>query len=82
MCREMIRQRDEEPDLLFVWSDDLLQSSHFCGGYDPEDVAFWFGYYADDGKQYVFRLTIEDAERIAANGDVSCIVFSYIYGEE
>jgi hypothetical protein len=50
-----------------IESCDQFQTDHYCGGFESDEDAFWFSYYDDKGKEYYFKLTIDDAQNIAAN---------------
>lgn len=47
-------------------SDDMFQSEHFCGGFDATEDAFCFSYYAADGSEYWFQLTLTDVASVAS----------------
>ena len=49
-----------------IESSDMFQSSTFCGGFDADERAFVFSWYANDKDEYWFQLSIEEVERIAA----------------
>lgn len=48
-----------------IESDDMFQSASFCGGFDADERAFLFSWYANDTKEYWFQLSIEEAAAIA-----------------
>ena len=54
------------------WADreacDMFQTRSFCGGYDADEHAFLFSWYASDGNEYYFALSREDV-RVIASGD-------------
>lgn len=43
-----------------VESSDMFQTTSYAGGYDATEQAFCFSYYAPDGAEYWFQLTLED----------------------
>ena len=70
ICRAIISQVDCEGDASLVESDDEYQCSNFCGGWQSSDSKFWFSFYAPDGGDYIFSLTIDDVRRVAGGGAI------------
>ena len=52
-----------------IESSDMFQSTSFCGGFDADEQAFLFSWYADTQSEYWFQLSIAEAKGIAS-GDV------------
>jgi hypothetical protein len=48
-----------------IESDDMFQSESFCGGFDSDEQAFLFSWYANDTDEYWFQLSIEQVLEIA-----------------
>jgi hypothetical protein len=70
ICREIITEYDRKGDASLVESDDLYQTSCYCGGWQPEDRRFWFSFYAPDGGDYIFSFSLEDARMVASGGTI------------
>ena len=69
----MIAQEIESENLSEVeWAareaSDTFQTDSFCGGYDADESAFLFSWYATDGCEYYFSLSREDVRVIATGG--------------
>lgn len=60
ICNEIVKENLNESEWKKLWSGDYFQTEHFCGGFDALENAFVFGYYADDGKQYSFLITLSE----------------------
>ena len=59
------------------WADreacDTFQTKSFCGGYDADERAFLFSWYASDGHEYWFALSREDVRSIASGGQIEIL---------
>jgi hypothetical protein len=51
-----------------IESDDMFQSASFCGGFDADEQAFLFSWYASDTDEFWFQLSIEEVVEIANGG--------------
>ena len=49
-----------------IESGDMFQTQSFCGGYDADDNEFLFSWYAADGTEYYFGLSIAQVMEIAS----------------
>ena len=47
-----------------IESSDMFQDGPYEGGYDADEESFCFSYY-EDGQEYWFQITLEEAEAIA-----------------
>lgn len=68
ICREIERQVSTRGAASLVWSDDEYQRETVVGGWSPEKSRFFFSFYTDDGKDFMFSLSIEEAISIAGGG--------------
>jgi hypothetical protein len=67
ICSEIAEYDKSLEEWKKVESSDQFQTAHYCGGFESDEDAFWFSYYDDTGKEYYFKLTIDEAKNIAAN---------------
>ena len=51
-----------------IESDDMFQSASFRGGFDADERAFLFSWYANDMDEYWFQLSMDDVVEIANGG--------------
>lgn len=68
ICRHISEEYDRLGDASLIDSDDLIQSQNFCGGWDSESSQFGFSFYAPDGGDYIFSITLDDARIVAQGG--------------
>ncbi len=68
--REICREIVAKGEAAFVDSDDLYQQGNFCGGWDEEHGVFAFSFYAPDGGDYIFSLSVEEARVVAEGGSI------------
>jgi len=48
-----------------IESSDMFQTEHFCGGFDADESEFCFSYFAEDGSEYWFQISIVTAIEIS-----------------
>lgn len=66
ICRRIVLTFDSDGEASLRWSDDEYQSRNVCGGWDDETQAFAFSFYAPDGGDYIFRMSLDEARGVAA----------------
>jgi hypothetical protein len=66
ICREISDKGFSVEQWAEIESSDMFQSDAFCGGFDADEQAFLFSWYANDNGEYWFQLSIELAKSIAA----------------
>ena len=66
IARGIAAEARSEAEWAEMESDDMFQTDHYCGGYEAEEMAFCFSYYAPDGSEYWFQLDLRDIERVVA----------------
>jgi hypothetical protein len=71
LCQTIASELDRDPAAVLVESDDLRQAPSFCGGWNEESKRFWLSFYAPDGGDYIFSMSIEDVRIVAAGGSMS-----------
>jgi hypothetical protein len=49
-------------------SDDMFQTSSYCGGFDADEMEFCFSYFDPAGQEFWFQLPLDEVERIASAG--------------
>ena len=64
ICEDILSEEKSEDEWALIESDDMFQSDSFCGGYNADEMSFCFSYYATDGKEYWFQLTLDEIEKI------------------
>jgi hypothetical protein len=69
ICREITSYELSEDDWAARESDDMFQSSHYCGGFDADERAFCFSYYSSDPEQW-FQLSLAEVAALSAGGRV------------
>jgi hypothetical protein len=60
-------------DKKWTWNEDEYQTEHYCGGWTPDEngiFAFGMSYYAPDGGDYLFSMTMEIVLEIASGKNV------------
>jgi hypothetical protein len=68
--RKIESERKSIDEWAEVESDDMFQSESFVGGFDADELAFCFSYFAVGGHEYWFQITLSDIERILAGNSV------------
>ncbi len=68
ICQSVVAEGRSLEEWSEVESDDMFQSESFCGGYDADEQAFLFSWYANDKDEYWFQLSIGEAAEIANGG--------------
>jgi hypothetical protein len=71
ICREIVMTDHSDEQWAEIESDDMFQTDSYCGGYDATEEAFTFSYYAPDGEEYWFQLTLADIRALAAGQPMS-----------
>ena len=66
LLRQIVAEQKSNEEWAEIESDDMFQSDSFTGGYDADEEAFTFSYYADDDEEYWFQLTLDEVESIVA----------------
>jgi hypothetical protein len=57
-----------------IESDDMFQTSHFCGGFDAIENAFCFSYYDKERKEFWFQIDLEEAQHIVTGTKTSILL--------
>lgn len=70
LCREILIGDHSDEEWADLESDDMFQTDSYCGGYDATEEAFTFSYYAPDGEEYWFQLTLAEVGALAAGQQV------------
>lgn len=68
ICQSIVAEGLSLDQWAEIESDDMFQSASFCGGFDADEQAFLFSWYANDSKEYWFQLSMEEAVGIATGG--------------
>jgi hypothetical protein len=71
ICREIAMTDHGEDEWAEIESDDMFQTDSYTGGYDATEEAFTFSYYAPDGEEYWFQLTLAEVKALAAGQQVA-----------
>lgn len=66
ICASIVAEQRSLDAWRAIESDDMFQSEHFCGGFDATENAFCFSYYAADGAEYWFQLTLPEVSFVAS----------------
>jgi hypothetical protein len=66
ICRLIVSEGLLEHEWAARESDDMFQSHAFSGGFDATEMAFCFSYYAPDGSEHWFQMTLAEVQEIAA----------------
>ena len=64
ICSEIVVENKTEDQWAAIESDDMFQTSKYCGGYDATEMAFCFSYYDEEQKEFWFQLTLAEIQRI------------------
>lgn len=65
IARQIVGAGKSEADWAELEADDYFQIRRWCGGFDADENAFTFSYYATDGVEYWYQFDLKEAERIA-----------------
>lgn len=65
ICQSIVAQGLSLIQWAEIESDDMFQTASFCGGFDADEQAFLFSWYADSKEEYWFQLSMEEAVEIA-----------------
>ena len=65
MARSIVSEGNTDEEWAEIESDDMFQEGPYVGGYDAIEEAFTFSYYADDGNEYWFQLTLGEIQEVA-----------------
>jgi hypothetical protein len=71
ILREIHSQSKSEEEWAAIESSDMFQSASYDGGYDATEQAFCFSYYAPDGMEYWFQLTLDDIAAVLGGGNMT-----------
>ena len=74
ICREIAQQVADEGFESLVWSDDMYQGGPFCGGWDPLHQRFFFSYYAPDGIDYWFDVSLDEVHAVTRGEPINPIL--------
>ena len=66
ICRAIVAENQTEEEWAEAESDDMFQSESYEGGFDADEEAFCFSYYAPDGQEYWFQVTLAEVKAAAA----------------
>lgn len=70
ICRRILGEGLSEEEWAECESDDMFQSKAYAGGFDATEMAFCFSYYAPDGSEHWFQVTLREVKDVA-EGKVS-----------
>lgn len=73
ICQSIVAEGLSLKQWAEIESDDMFQSTSFCGGFDADEKAFLFSWYANDTKEYWFQFSLEDAVDIANGGSTRIV---------
>ena len=65
ICRAIASGNMSAQEWMVHESDDMFQSKNYAGGFDATEQAFCFSFYASDGREYWFQLTLSEVEEVA-----------------
>ena len=60
ICNEILLRGWSKEEWAERESDDELHAERYSGGYDADEEAFCFSYFAADGIEYWFQVTMEE----------------------
>ena len=66
ICRQIVAEGKTDDEWSEIEAGDWFQTETVTGGYEAPERAFTFSYYAPDGEELWFQLTLEEAARVAA----------------
>ena len=64
ICTSIEAQALNENEWAGKESDDEFQTKNYCGGFDPDENAFCFSYFAPSGSELWFQFSLEEASLI------------------
>lgn len=56
---QILAENKTDDEWAEIESDDMFQNRTYVGGYDADEEAFCFSFYADEG-EYWFQLTLDE----------------------
>ena len=54
ICADILAEGLDEAGWAAVEADDAFQTARYVGGFDADEGAFCFSYYAPDGREFWF----------------------------
>jgi len=72
ICSEIISEHKTEDEWAAIESDDMFQTTNYCGGYDTTEMAFCFSYYNKKENEFWFQLTLAEINEVS-NGAIQKI---------
>jgi len=64
ICASIEAQSLSENEWAGRESDDEFQTKNYCGGFDADEKAFCFSFFAPSGVEYWFQFSLEEASLI------------------
>jgi len=66
ICKLIEIDRKTDDEWSKIESSDMFQSEKYCGGYESIEQEFCFSYFAPEGREWWFQVSIEDVHKIVA----------------
>lgn len=66
VCHAILRENKTDDEWSEIESDDMFQQGSIHGGYEALEQAFCFSYYAPDGDEFWFQLTLPEIKDVAS----------------
>ncbi len=70
ICREITSSAQSEDAWAEQESDDMFQTSHYCGGFDADERAFCFSYHSS-GPEMWFQLSLSEVMTLSEGRQLS-----------
>ena len=65
ILEDIVAENKREEEWAEIESDDMFQNDPYVGGYDADEEAFCFSYFAED-REYWFQLTLDEVKSAVA----------------
>jgi len=72
ICKYILDQNLTQEEWMKRYSDDAIQTNHFCGGFDAIEKEFTFSYYDEANNEFWFQITLDEVRDIV-NGNINFI---------
>lgn len=73
ICQSIVAQGLSLIQWAEIESDDMFQTASFRGGFDADEQAFPFSWYANSTEEYWFQLSMEEAVEIANGASLQIV---------
>lgn len=67
ICKEIVSENLNLNQWREIESDDMFQSTNYCGGFDATEDAFCFSYFLNKNQEFWFQIKIDEVYKILSS---------------